>query len=131
MRWSRWVVVNVFFFAGTFLSAQEPNLKDLLPRIPHTDAKDTAKTFTLQHGFTLELVASEPNVVNPIDAAFDEDGRMYVIEMSDYPFLPNQRAKKYVDRQPETWGSIRLLEDSDGDGRMDKSVVFADKLKWP
>ena len=131
MQWSRWVVASVIILAGTVLSAQEPNLKDLLPRIPHTDAKDTAKTFTIQHGFTLELVASEPDVVDPIDAAFDEDGRMYVVEMRDYPFLPHQRPAKYVERQPENWGSVRLLEDTDGDGRMDKSVVFADKLRWP
>ncbi len=111
--------------------AQEPNLKELLPRIPHTEATDTAKTFTIQHGFTLELVASEPNVADPIDAAFDEDGKMYVVEMRDYPFLPNQRPAKYVERQPENWGSVRLLEDTDGDGKMDKSTVFADKLRWP
>lgn len=124
-------MVGAFVLNGSWASAAEPNLKELLPRIPHTDANDTAKTFTIQHGFTLELVASEPNVADPIDAAFDEDGKMYVVEMRDYPFLPEQRPKKYVDRQPEHWGSVRLLEDTDGDGKMDKSVVFADKLRWP
>ncbi len=131
MQWSRWVVACVICLGGTRISAQEPNLKDLLPRIPPVEATDTAKTFTIQQGFTLELVAAEPNVVDPIDAAFDEDGRMYVVEMRDYPFLPGQRPAKYVERQPENWGAIRLLEDTDGDGRMDKSVVFADKLRWP
>lgn len=131
MRFSAFVVALVSGLGMSSLLAQEPNLKDLLPRIPPVEATDTAKTFTIQHGFTLELVASEPNVADPIDAAFDEDGRMYVVEMRDYPFLPQQRPAKYVERQPENWGSIRLLEDTDGDGHMDKSVVFADKLRWP
>lgn len=131
MRLCAMVGVSVFVCAEMMAAAAEPNLAELLPRIPPVEAKDTAKTFTIQHGFSLELVASEPNVADPIDATFDEDGRMYVVEMRDYPFLPEQRPKKYVDRQPENWGSVRLLEDTDGDGKMDKSTVFADKLRWP
>lgn len=131
MQFCARLMVGACLLGGSAANAAEPNLKDLLPRIPPVEATDTAKTFTIQHGFTLELVASEPNVADPIDATFDEDGKMYVIEMRDYPFLPEQRPKKYVDREPEHWGSVRLLEDTDGDGKMDKSTVFADKLQWP
>ncbi|MFO0919287.1 MAG: PVC-type heme-binding CxxCH protein [Planctomycetaceae bacterium] len=109
----------------------EKPLAELLPRIPGKTVDEAIKSATLQHGFQLQLVAAEPDVVDPIDAAFDENGRMYVVEMHDYPFLPEQRAQKYRDREPETWGHIRLLEDRDDDGRMDRSVIFADKLRWP
>lgn len=119
-------------FSPVMLPAAEPDsLAEQLPRIaPHAPA-DTLSTFRLQQGFSLELVAHEPAVVDPIDAAFDADGRMYVVEMRDYPFLPEQRPEKYVARQPERFGSIRLLTDTDGDGRMDQSTVFADQLTWP
>jgi len=109
---------------------QEKPLAELMQRIPGKTPEEELKTFKLQHGFTLELVASEPDVIDPIDAAFDERGRMYVVEMSDYPFLPEQRAQKYKDQRAESWSRIRLLTDKDGDGRMDHSVVFADKLRW-
>lgn len=120
-----------FGLLTTALAAEPDALRDQLPRIPPHSPQEALSTFTLQHGFTLELVAAEPDVVDPIDAAFDEEGRMYVVEMRDYPFLPEQRPAKYVERQPENWGAIRLLQDTDGDGRMDHSTVFADKLRWP
>lgn len=117
-------------FAQGKIPGEKP-LAELLPRIPGKSLDEAMKAITVQHGFHLELVAAEPDVTDPIDAAFDEDGRMYVVEMNDYPFLPEQRVKKYKDQRPETWGRIRLLEDIDDDGKMDKSTVFADKLRWP
>ena len=114
----------------TALHAEEKPLAELLPRIPSKTPEEALRTFELQHGFTLELVASEPLVADPIDAAFDERNRMYVVEMSDYPWLPEQRVQKYKDQRAESWSRIRLLTDTDADGRMDKSTVFADKLRW-
>ena len=113
------------------LPAEEPPLAEVMKRIPATSPEDSFGRFKLQHGFTLELVAQEPAVVDPIDACFDELGRMYVVEMNDYPFLPEQRAPKYVEQRKETWGRIRRLTDVDGDGKMDKSELFADKIRWP
>ncbi|MEI8018329.1 MAG: PVC-type heme-binding CxxCH protein [Schlesneria sp.] len=113
------------------VQGEEKNLAELMPRIPSKSPAEALKTFKLERGFGMELVASEPDVTDPIDAAFDEDGRMFVVEMNDYPFLPEQRVQKYKDQRPETWGRIRLLTDTDNDGRMDKSIVFADKLRWP
>ena len=110
--------------------AEEKPLAELMPRIPATSPEDAVKTFELQRGFSLELVAAEPLVADPIDAAFDDKNRMYVVEMSDYPFLPEQRVQKYKDQRPESWSRIRLLTDSNRDGTMDKSSVFADKLRW-
>lgn len=114
-----------------YTSAQEKSLADQMPRILSKTPAEALQTFKLQNGFSLELVASEPDVVDPIDAAFDARNRMYVVEMNDYPFLPEQREKKYRDQRAETWGHIRLLTDTDSDGKMDKSVIFADKLRWP
>jgi len=123
--------LSLFVLCSPSTRAQEKSLAELMPRIPPKTIDEAKKTFKLEHGFALELVASEPLVVDPIDAAFDETGRMYVVEMNDYPFLPEQRVQKYRDQRPETWGRVRLLTDTDGDGRMDKSIVFADKLRWP
>ena len=113
------------------LQAEEKSLAEQMPRIPSKSVKEAPSTFKLQHGFTLQIVASEPQTLDPIDAAFDEHGRMYVVEMNDYPFLPDQRVQKYLDQRAETWGQIRLMTDTDGDGRIDQSTVFADKIRWP
>ena len=121
---------SLVFVTGV-VQGQEKNLTELMPRIPFKSPAEALKSFKLERGFGMELVASEPDVTDPIDAAFDADGRMFVVEMNDYPFLPEQRVQKYKDQRPETWGRIRLLTDTDNDGRMDKSIVFADKLRWP
>ena len=97
----------------------EPDPRDL-PRIPPTEPDKALSTFRIKPGFRIELVAAEPLVVDPIAMSFDENGRLYVVEMRDYS-----------ERRDEHLGRIRLLEDTDGDGRFDKSTVFADNLPWP
>jgi putative membrane-bound dehydrogenase-like protein len=91
-----------------------------LPQFPPVAAADALGTFQLKKGFRLELVAAEPLVTEPIALAFDEDGRLFVVEMNDYP----------NGGQPPS-GLIRRLEDTDGDGRFDKATVFASGLHWP
>ena len=90
-----------------------------LPRFPPVAAKDSLSTFQLRKGFRLDLVAAEPLVIDPIAFVFDSDGRLFVVEMNDYPDRKQHR------------GQIRRLEDTDGDGRFDKSTVFATGLRWP
>src|SRR5438093_982389 len=90
-----------------------------LPRFPPVAAGDALNTFQLRKGFRLELDAAEPLVTDPIALAFDEDGRLFVIEMNDYPERKQRR------------GRVRRLEDTDGDGRFDKATVFAKGLRWP
>ena len=76
--------------------------------------------FVLAPGLRMELVACEPEVVDPVAIRFDEDGRMWVVEMRDYPHGPAEG------QQPKS--QIRILEDTDHDGRFETSHVFADGL---
>jgi putative membrane-bound dehydrogenase-like protein len=91
-----------------------------LPRIKPTEPADALKSFHVAKGFAIEQVAAEPLVVDPVAAAFDEDGRLYVVEMRDYS-----------EQDKEQLGRVRLLEDTNGDGKFDKSTIFALGLSWP
>ena len=71
----------------------------------------------------IELVAAEPDVVDPVAARFDSAGRLWVVEMRDYPTGPADG------RMPQS--QIRILRDADGDGVYDQSVVFAEQLTFP
>lgn len=106
------------------------SLAEELPRIPPIAYDKTMSTFEIANGFKLELVAHEPEVVDPVDACFDEDGRMYVAEMIDYPFSPEPRPMCPEGIGKKEAALVRLLEDTDADGKYDRSTVFADKLQW-
>lgn len=105
--------------------------RDDLPRIPATEPEDALKTFRLANGFRLELVAAEPLVGDPVDACFDENGRMFVAEMHGYPFSHEPTRLNPKGGGLKDAGVVRLLEDSNGDGKFDKSTVFADGISWP
>ncbi|HEV7222417.1 MAG TPA: PVC-type heme-binding CxxCH protein [Pirellulales bacterium] len=100
--------------------AAEADYAGELPRIPPVEPADALKTFRVQPGFRVEQLAAEPLVNDPVAIAFDEDGRLYVVEMRGYSEQPK-----------ELLSQVRLLEDVDGDGRFDKSTVFVDQLSWP
>ena len=102
-----------------------------MPRILPTGATDAIATFKLAAGFQIELVASEPLVSDPVDACFDEFGRMFVAEMHGYPFSFEPTRLNPAGGGKANAGIIRLLEDTDGDGGMDKSSIFADGISWP
>jgi len=102
-----------------------------MPRIPHTDTADVLQTFRLAEGFRAELVASEPLTGDPVAACFDEFGRMFVAEMHGYPFSQEPTKLNPKGGGKKDAGIIRLLEDTDGDGRMNHSVVFAEGISWP
>jgi len=99
----------------------EISAKDL-PRLPAVAVDKAMGTFQLRPGLALEMVAAEPLVRDPIEICFDENGRMFVVEMIDYSEMRDQKPH---------WGRISVLEDTDGDGRFDKSTVFVDDLPWP
>ena len=69
----------------------------------------------------MELVAAEPLVVDPVAMAFDEAGRLFVAEYIDYPTGPD-------DPKAPPLSQIRRLLDTDGDGQMDETTLFADHL---
>ena len=88
------------------------------------DGTELLSTFTLPDGFSIELAAGPPLVERPITADFDEQGRLYVSDSSG----TNDPVKKQIEDLPHR---ILRLEDTDGDGRFDKSIVFADKMMFP
>ncbi len=87
--------------------------------------EEEMKTFSLPPGFRVELVASEPMIESPILMDFDADGRLWVLEM--LTFLPDTSGRD--SREP--LNRVSVLEDTNGDGKMDKKTVFADKLPMP
>ena len=78
------------------------------------------RRFRIKNDLAIEIFAAEPDVISPVEIAWDEDGKAFVAEMLDYPtdpppgVLPRSR--------------IRLLRDLDGDGRIDHSIIFAEHL---
>jgi uncharacterized protein len=85
--------------------------------------EEALKYWQVPPGFELKLFAAEPQIVNPIALAWDERGRLWVVETVDYP--------NNIRPDGEGRDVIRILEDTNGDGRADKSTVFADKLSIP
>jgi putative membrane-bound dehydrogenase-like protein len=110
--------------------------------------EESRERFRLPEGFRIELVAAEPQVVEPTGMCFDAHGRIYVCELHGYnrdgyyDIIELNKTGKLdtaVRRIPatkeaegraakETYGTIKLLEDTHGDGRIDRVTVFADHL---
>jgi hypothetical protein len=102
------------------LTAAEPILEVKSPLSP----EDSLKHFVLADDeLTIEVAAAEPQVLDPVAIRFDEHGRMWVVEMRDYPTGPKNGG--------EPQSRIVVLEDENADGRFEKSTVFADKLLFP
>jgi putative heme-binding domain-containing protein len=87
-------------------------------------AADKLSTITVPDGFVVERVAGPPLVEHPYMATFDEQGRLYVCDAAGL----NLDAKHLLEDPPNR---IVRLEDTDGDGRFDRSTVFADKMTFP
>src|SRR3982751_3580926 len=83
---------------------------------------DELKTFYAAPGYRMELVASEPLVQDPVAIDWDAEGRLWVVEMLGY--MNDMQAS----HEHDPVGRVAVLEDTDGDGRMDKRTVFADGL---
>lgn len=81
--------------------------------------------FQLDPGLRIDLVAAEPLVVGPVAFAFDERGRLFVVEGRGYPDPVDSKVPAAKE------GRIALLEDTDGDGRFDKRMEFATGLSYP
>jgi putative membrane-bound dehydrogenase-like protein len=96
-----------------------------LPKAPGPlSPKEERATFQVPDGFKVELVASEPDIVDPVAMCFDEKGRLFVCEMRGYP-------NGGVGTGMETRGKIKCLTDTDGDGYFETCVTFAEGLRFP
>ncbi|MEX2577697.1 MAG: neutral/alkaline non-lysosomal ceramidase N-terminal domain-containing protein [Verrucomicrobiales bacterium] len=93
--------------------------KKLLP--PPVEKEQALGTIRVPDAWTVELVAAEPLVRDPVDIAWDARGRLWVVEMADYP--------TGVDGEPG--GRVRVLEDLNNDGLFERSTLFLDGLKYP
>ena len=97
-----------------------PHAQDRMPG-PALGPEQALAAMTVPEGFRVELVASEPDLVNPVAMTFDERGRIWVTESLEYP---RREPGPGRDR-------IKVLEDTDGDGRADEFTIFADGLNIP
>ena len=99
---------------------RDPPLKMQLP----LSAEKSQKLIQIPPEFSLELFASEPDIVNPMTMAFDERGRLWVVETVDYP-------NEIKDGEAIGDDRIKILEDTNNDGKADKVTVFAEGLNIP
>ncbi len=99
-----------------------PDYSAELPQVPPKEPAEALKTFKLHPGFRMELVACEPLIRSPVALDFDENGRMYVVEYPEY--------NQYATKESMGHGRVRLLEDTDGDGRFDKATTFLDNVEY-
>ncbi len=142
--------VLILFLAGTGCL-----MRTYAQKIPAaTDApkplspEESRERFRLLEGFRIELVAAEPHLAEPTGMCFDARRRIFVCELHGYNLegyfdivelnrrgildtkvrrIPaSKEAEQKATRQ--TYGTVKLLEDSDGDGRIDRMTVFADRL---
>lgn len=97
----------------------------VIPPAPVLTPEEELATITVPPGFVIELVAAEPLVVDPVQIAFDELGRLWVVEMTGY--------MRDIDGTGEhdPIGTIAILSDDDGDGVMDTRTNFASELVLP
>ena len=127
------IAAAVAFAPGVALFAIHPKsagpesfeLKFKLPAPKPLTPEEELATFKLAPGFHAELVAAEPMVESPVALAWDEKGRLFVCEMRGYMHDVEGAG------EDQRIGRIVMLEDTDGDGKMDKRTVFADGLLMP
>jgi putative membrane-bound dehydrogenase-like protein len=85
--------------------------------------EDSAKKWQVREGYRVELVAAEPVVLDPVAFDWDAKGRLWVVEMADYPLG--------MDGNGKAGGRVVMLEDTDADGRYDKRTVIVNDLSYP
>lgn len=92
---------------------------------PPKSVEDALKSFQIEEGFEVRLVASEPMIEDPVISLFDESNRLWVVEMRGF--------MNDIDRggEDQKKGRISILEDTTGDGKMDKKIIYLDSLIMP
>lgn len=101
---------------------QDPFRSGVRPTDP-LSPQDAQKTFKLPPGFEIQLFAAEPQIAKPLNMAFDARGRLWISNTLEYPYpAPSDRKAR---------DTIKVLEDTTGDGHADKITTFADGLNIP
>lgn len=130
---------------GPAARGEIPRPTDAPPPLPPAES---ARRFQLPDGFRIELMASEPAIREPSGVCWDERGRLFVCELHGYNLegqfdieelnktgqldravrriQADERAKRAA--EAGTYGTVKLLHDTDGDGRFDRADVWADRL---
>ena len=111
--------------AGSQNRSWPPPVAKVSPDSPALTPEAELKTFHMPPGYRVELVASEPMVIDPVAIDFDLEGRLWVVEMPG--FMPDTSGAD--SREP--LGRVVVLEDDNDDGKMDRRTVFLDKLILP
>jgi putative heme-binding domain-containing protein len=106
--------------AGSTNSSFAQMRPHVVPEGPLTPEEQLAK-FHLPPGFEIELVASEPEIYNPLSINFDNRGRMWVTDTIEYPIPPKGPGRD----------SLKVFADTNGDGRYDSVSTYVDKLSMP
>jgi putative membrane-bound dehydrogenase-like protein len=104
-------------------SAAAPSATELAAIPPPLSPEESRQKIRLAPGFQVELVAAEPLVLDPVAFDWDDRGRLWVVEMADYPLG--------MDGNGKPGGRVRILEDRNGDGIYDRSTLFAEGLNFP
>jgi putative membrane-bound dehydrogenase-like protein len=134
---------DVTFADGTMQAGGVRLTYEELLRVPGPkpmSPQESLRTLRLPDGFSATLVAAEPLVMDPVFIDWDERGRMWVAEMGDYPFAEGEATSDgtitWQDGIPGEGagrglqaGRVKILEDTDGDGRYDTSTLFLDGLR--
>ncbi|QOV88666.1 PVC-type heme-binding CxxCH protein [Humisphaera borealis] len=135
MKTSKVIVASVAVAAGLLAAgltafaadAPKPAPKDVIPHAqkappgPALSSAEAIAKMEMPAGFKVECVAEEPLVVNPTSFTWDDRGRIWVTESIEYPRKPSGKGQ---DR-------VKILTDTDGDGKMDKATIFKDGLNIP
>jgi len=99
-----------------------PGIQKVSPESPALSPDEALQSFYMPPGYHVELVASEPLIQEPVALDWDLDGRLWAVEMPG--FMADIRGSN----EHDPIGRVVVLEDTNGDGRMDKRTVFADGL---
>ncbi|QDT90495.1 PVC-type heme-binding CxxCH protein [Gimesia algae] len=120
-----WLCLGWCLLTPAFVFAQKsdnPFREFIRPTEPLTPQSEQ-KSFTLPPGFEIQLFAAEPEIQKPLNMAFDIKGRLWITESSEYPHpvKPGEQGKD----------AIKILEDTNDDGRADKITTFVEGLNIP
>lgn len=120
MAFARFVSIAVLLCAASASFGESP----VDPGVP-LSPPEGLKSIRVKDGFEVQLVAAEPLVVDPVAIAWGPDGKLWVVEMADYPVGADG------DPAPPNGSRIRFLQDTNDDGTYDKSTLFMEGVSFP